>query len=60
MRIYKVLADKRPSSCLLCPLENGGIKIDKSECGTYREIKDGDWVTGCKMPDDRCLFVEAY
>ena len=27
--IYKVIADKRPSECLLCPLKSYGIKVNK-------------------------------
>lgn len=55
--IYKVVADKRPAECLLCPLKHSGIKIDMQECG--KRVKTnlpGGWIEEKRMPDERCLF----
>lgn len=43
--IYKVVADKRPAECLLCPLKHSGIKTDMQECG--KRVKTnlpGGWI----------------
>lgn len=55
--VYKVISDKRPAECLLCPFKMSGIKVDKGNCG--KRIKTnlpGGWVEEKTVPDERCVF----
>lgn len=55
--IYKVIANKRPSECLLCPLKSSSVKINKDRCG--KKIKTnlpGGWLEEKTVPDERCVF----
>ena len=55
--VYKVISDKRPSECLLCPFKMPGIKVDKGNCG--KRIKTnlpGGWIEEKTVPDERCVF----
>lgn len=55
--VYKVISDKRPSECLLCPFKMSGIKVDKGDCG--KRIKTnlpGGWIEEKTVPDERCVF----
>ena len=58
MEIYKVLVDKRPAECLLCPLKNSGIKLSL-QCGKQHTYKHGSWKTTTWVPDERCKFEEV-
>ena len=59
MKIYKVLVDKKPKGCLLCPLKNSGIKLDL-RCGKkYTRTTSDGWETTSRIPDDRCKFKEV-
>jgi len=60
MKIYKMLVDKKPDWCLLCPLMSCGVKIEMDNCGEKRtvDIEDG-WTRTGKVPDDRCLLEEV-
>ena len=56
--VYKVVSDKKPSECLLCPFKMTGIKVDKGNCG--KRIKTnlpGGWVEEKTVPDERCVFA---
>jgi len=57
MKIYKVVADKRPECCLLCPIKSSAVKIDSLDCGKVekRDIGDG-WTSQTRIPDHRCIF----
>ena len=51
MKIYKVVADKKPSNCIACPLMRlnqcgKDIKVQLSSSGAYME----------RVPDCRCLI----
>lgn len=55
--VYKVIADKKPPECLLCPLKSFGVKVNKGNCG--RRIKTnlpGGWLEEKTVPDERCVF----
>ena len=57
MKIFKVIADKRPEECLTCPLKCSEIKMNMSECG--KKIKTnlpGGWLEEKRIPDERCVF----
>ncbi len=57
MKIFKVIADKRPKECLVCPLKCSGIKINMGECG--KKIKTnlpGGWIEEKRVPYERCVF----
>lgn len=58
IKIYKVIADKKPMFCMECPLNNSCVKIDM-ECGEIKTVLDegSGWKTGGKMPDNRCLIM---
>lgn len=59
MKVYKMIVDKRPSWCLLCPLKSCGVKIEMPECGSMKtvDIEDG-WKRNGKVPDKRCVLEE--
>ena len=51
MKIYKVVADKKPNTCIICPLMRlnqcgKDIKVQTTSSGTYTE----------RVPDKRCLI----
>lgn len=59
MKIYKVIVDKKPPSCLWCPLRGSSVKIDKIGCGVKKETNlGGGWVQNSRVPDERCLLEE--
>lgn len=58
MKIIKVIADRRPSECMLCPLIKG--QMNQLDCG---EIILKDENGGCRgrirIPDERChIYIE--
>lgn len=53
--IKKVIANRKPEICLICPLSVSRT-IDPSSCGVYAETTENGWRTGGKVPDERCLF----
>ena len=54
--VYKVIADKNPSECLLCPLKSLTVKISNDRCGMgIKNNLPGGWVEKT-VPDERCLF----
>lgn len=51
MKIYKVIVDKKPNHCIMCPLIRlrlcgKDIKVQLSSSGAYME----------RVPDKRCLL----
>lgn len=57
MKIFKVIADKRPSECLLCPLKCSTVKNDFGECGKLvKKNICGGWEEKKRVPDERCVF----
>lgn len=50
MKILKVIADRRPSECMLCPLLKG--QFNQLNCGTIIG-KTGR----IRIPDERCLIT---
>lgn len=60
MKVYKMLVDKKPEWCLLCPLAGSSVKIDMPDCGSNKTVDAGDgWTQGGKAPDSRCILVEV-
>lgn len=59
MKIYKVIADKKPMFCCECPLNVSGVKVDTLNCGIMQTVLDGGaaWKIGGKVPDERCLIT---
>jgi hypothetical protein len=52
MKVYKIIANKRPSNCLVCPI----ARQQKGKCGkTVKESNNG-LVTQYKVPDNRCII----
>lgn len=60
MIIHKVLVDKKPSECLLCPLKHSGVKLNL-KCGVIKTepVDKGGWQTTHFVPDERCKFEEV-
>lgn len=57
MKIYKIIADKKPGICLLCPIKSSSVKVDMLDCGVVKTWDAGDgWTQTGKVPDHRCLF----
>jgi|GEM_PF-1864969 len=53
MEIYKIIADRKPKECLLCPIRN----TVEGQCGKRKfEKLTGGWETEYLAPDDRCKF----
>ncbi|WP_238884485.1 hypothetical protein [Clostridium sp. YIM B02551] len=58
MKIYRVLVDKLPKECLLCPLKTNGIKIENLQCGKINTQTSEEWTVGSFVPDNRCRLEE--
>lgn len=59
MKVFRMTVDKRPTECLFCPLNTGGIKLSHDECG--KKITQnifGGWKETKRIPDGRCLIYE--
>ena len=51
MKIYKVVADRKPNNCIVCPLMRlnqcgKDVKVQTTSSGAYME----------RVPDSRCLI----
>jgi hypothetical protein len=54
MKIYKVVADKKPKNCIECPL------FGKRECGEDRMIQaSSSSAFHVILPDHRCVIRES-
>jgi hypothetical protein len=59
MRIYEVIVDKKPKTCMLCPIKNSAIKVDMPYCGKWiKEDIGGGWESEHKVPDENCILKE--
>lgn len=58
MKIYKVIVDKKPSTCMMCPLKNSATNIEL-KCGKQYTYEHDGWETTTWVPDDRCKFEEV-
>lgn len=52
MKIYKIIADERPSCCMFCPI----ARQQKGKCGEMVTENNNGWESRYKAPDRRCLF----
>lgn len=59
MKVYKIIADKKPILCCECPLNVCGIKVENLNCGSMQTVlEDGTgWKIGGRAPDERCLIT---
>jgi hypothetical protein len=54
MKIYKVVADKRPKNCIECPM------MGKYQCGEEHKVQATSGSAFYeKIPDMRCLIKES-
>lgn len=63
MKIKKIIVDKKPKECMLCPIKNSTVRVlEDGKCGVQvtRMDKPGwpGWKSTGMEPDERCLFVE--
>lgn len=59
MKVYKMIVDKKPSWCLMCPLKSSGVKMETPDCGSMKTVNiEGGWQQSGKVPDERCLLEE--
>ena len=60
MKIYKLMVDKKPVWCMLCPLKSCAVKVEMGDCGKKKTVDVGDgWTQSGKVPDLRCLLEEV-
>lgn len=53
MKIYKIIADSRPTECLVCPV----ARQQKGLCGQMvKQVGKDGWIHQYKAPDDRCII----
>lgn len=55
MKIYKVLVDKKPKDCLMCPLKASILATDHKCC---KIDNSGGWNFSHFVPDNGCLLEE--
>lgn len=59
IKVFKVIVDKKPTSCLFCPLQSSVVRIDKPQCGKVKTVDIGNGSLSCgKVPDHRCILQE--
>lgn len=54
MKIYRVIADKKPTNCIVCPL----IKL--RICGAIKKVQPTSGASYYEsVPDSRCFIVQG-
>lgn len=56
MKIIRLVADRKPSECMLCPLLNG--QSNRLNCGEIiAKSNEGGFKGRNRVPDERCLIT---
>lgn len=60
MKVFSMIVDKKPSECVGCPLNVGGIQLMHDECGKRVTVQNAvrGWKESKRVPDERCMIHE--